>query len=428
MATNTKPATSSTQQPPYIKRVHLRNVPPLRDVKADFKPGLNIIIGKNGSGKTNFMKLVSELAEPETTKYKGLGCKISLIVYGLETEISFTERKPEKGNHHGPIPPRKSNANQALTVSASSKNQVVKDESLFLALANLLAKTDVGSQHWALGYNILTIWHGLPNHELTIIDSGTDLSFDDSGGMAITNGPDNAWQIGGVLERALIDSMVPYDVGSPANQFTRIDPTTIHRFITSRVNACLDRLNTYLPVYSPIQSVRVGEQFQVYSNSARDELIVKGLTLEYLIGGDWLPFSALSDGTKRIFYLIGELVTGSLFFGAGDNGFEELDEEKIIFLEEPELGIHPDQLQLLLQLIREVSQKHQVIMTTHSPQTLDMLSGQELDRITICEYIPGKGTQMRKLSAAKKAKAKAYLKDKGFLSEFWRFSNLEDPD
>ena len=108
--------------------------------------------------------------------------------------------------------------------------------------------------------------------------------------------------------------------------------------------------------------------------------------------------------------------------------FQLRDFNKIILLEEPELGIHPQQLQLLLQLIREVSRKHQVILTTHSPQTLDMLSGQELDRITICEYVPGEGTQMRKLSAAKKAKAKAYLRDQGFLSEFWRFSNLEDPD
>ena len=149
--------------------------------------------------------------------------------------------------------------------------------------------------------------------------------------------------------------------------------------------------------------------------------------LEYLIGGDWLPFSALSDGTKRIFYLVGELVTSRMIWSGRENA-TDVDNDKIIFLEEPELGIHPDQLQLLLQLIREVSKEHQVIMTTHSPQTLDMLSAQELDRITICEFIPGKGTQMRKLSTAKKNKAKAYLRDSGFLSEFWRFSNLEDPD
>jgi len=102
--------------------------------------------------------------------------------------------------------------------------------------------------------------------------------------------------------------------------------------------------------------------------------------------------------------------------------------ESLVLLEEPELGIHPQQLHQLLQLISEVSREHQVIITTHSPQVLDILNEKELDRISICEYVPGKGTQMRKLSPAKRAKAKAYLRDKGFLSEFWRFSNLEDPD
>ena len=98
---------------------------------------------------------------------------------------------------------------------------------------------------------------------------------------------------------------------------------------------------------------------------------------------------------------------------------------RIIFLEEPELGIHPDQLQKLLSLIREVSREHQVIMTTHSPQVLNMLTTKELDRITICELDPKKGTQFRKLSPAKRAKAKAYMQNDSYLSDFWLYSNLE---
>ena len=101
---------------------------------------------------------------------------------------------------------------------------------------------------------------------------------------------------------------------------------------------------------------------------------------------------------------------------------------KIILVEEPELGIHPHQFHQLLGLIREVSREHQVIMTTHATQTLDMLSKNELDRITICELDPKKGTQFRKLSAKRKAKAKAYMQHDSYLSDFWRFSNLEAPE
>ena len=115
-------------------------------------------------------------------------------------------------------------------------------------------------------------------------------------------------------------------------------------------------------------------------------------------------------------------------FSNGNNkpvSFTLANPARIIFLEEPELGIHPDQLQKLLNLIRQVSREHQVILTTHAPQVLDMLAKDELDRITVCELNPEKGTQFRKLSAAKKAKAKAYMKGEGYLSDFWRFSDLE---
>lgn len=423
MAKTSKPEAAPTPQPPYIKRAHLRNVPPLRDVKVDFKPGLNIIIGKNGSGKTNFMKLLSELVDLHEGKFRGIGSKVDFTIDKEEIEIAFKESKLSKKAGRMQMPAR----NLPLSITAFGNAETAEAENPFIAIVALLASGRFG--RWGVGYDVLPIWHGLPNHQLLVIDRGTDFLFDASGGMSIMDGPEMQWQQLGVLERVLINSMVPYDVGSPANHFASTDSGVVHKFITTRINIHLTELNAYLPTYSPIECVRLGEQFQVYANSARDELMVKGLMLEYLVGGDWLPFSALSDGTKRIFYLVGELVTKSRIFEDELNeGPTDFDNDKIIFLEEPELGIHPDQLQLLLQLIREVSNEHQVIMTTHSPQTLDMLRVQELDRITICEFIPGKGTQMRKLSPAKKAKAKAYLRDSGFLSEFWRFSNLEDPD
>ena len=424
MAKTSKPVASPAPQPPYIKRAHLRNVPPLRDVKVDFKPGLNIIIGKNGSGKTNLMRLVSELAELFEKKVGGAGCELILSGGGHELAVLFKESKDLNPNHRLNLP-RISTNRKSIQVIASSGTHKAEGERLVEVFSSLDASVSFNPLA-GLFYDILSIWHGLPNHRMAIVDESVDLSYNDSGGMAVISRQENLWMIGGLMERALIDAIVPYDVGSPANKFASIDPLLIHGFIAARIKTCLSRLNLYLPLYSPIQAVRLSEQFQIYPNSAKDEIIVKGLVLDYLIGGDWLPFSALSDGTKRILYVIGELITAA-FAEEGDS-IEYFSNNKIIFLEEPELGIHPDQLQLLLQLIREVSNKHQVIMTTHSPQTLDMLSAQELDRITICEFIPGKGTQMRKLSAAKKNKAKAYLRDKGFLSEFWRFSDLEKPD
>ncbi|RZK13568.1 MAG: ATP-binding protein, partial [Hymenobacter sp.] len=93
--------------------------------------------------------------------------------------------------------------------------------------------------------------------------------------------------------------------------------------------------------------------------------------------------------------------------------------------EEPELGIHPHQLHLLLNFLREQSEKHQLIITTHSPQVLDMLREDELDRITICELHKTKGTQFRKLKKTQQDDARRYMREVGFLSDYWRLGDLE---
>ncbi len=41
----------------FLKQVRLKNYKSIIDAEIDFKPGLNIIIGNNGSGKTNFLTL-----------------------------------------------------------------------------------------------------------------------------------------------------------------------------------------------------------------------------------------------------------------------------------------------------------------------------------------------------------------------------------
>ena len=127
-----------------------------------------------------------------------------------------------------------------------------------------------------------------------------------------------------------------------------------------------------------------------------------------MIGNDWLPWSYLSDGTKRLFYIITECISI-------ENG--------IILVEEPELGIHPHQLFKLMDFLKEQSRTKQVIITTHSPMVLDILNENELDRITIAEY--DKETKFLKLNEEQISKAKEYINEVGELSYYWLHSDLE---
>jgi predicted ATPase len=61
----------------------------------------------------------------------------------------------------------------------------------------------------------------------------------------------------------------------------------------------------------------------------------------------------LSDGTINITALIAAL---------------HFENKQVVFLEEPERNIHPHLASRLVQMMKEVSQKRQVIVTTHSPE------------------------------------------------------------
>ena len=274
-------------------------------------------------------------------------------------------------------------------------------------------------------------------HQLPIVSDNVEMMFVKRGSLKLKDAGSNATilctsrfveSLRQIIETGLDELLPRGEMRTPASEVT---VEAIKKMVEQVVDAQLAQLIPYLSIYSPVQSVRRFESWQVYVNQVQEEILLKGLVLEFMVNNQWLPFTALSDGTKRLFYIISEMVVASFFHVDVTSEGVEVNSghwDNIIFLEEPELGIHPDQLQKLLSLIREVSQKHQVIMTTHSPQVLDMLRKNELDRITICELDPLKGTQFRKLSAATKAKARADMRDDSYLSDFWRFSTLERRD
>ena len=50
----------------YIVSANIKNYKSIKDVSADFSVGLNIIIGQNGSGKTNFVGAMRDIANNDS--------------------------------------------------------------------------------------------------------------------------------------------------------------------------------------------------------------------------------------------------------------------------------------------------------------------------------------------------------------------------
>lgn len=99
------------------------------------------------------------------------------------------------------------------------------------------------------------------------------------------------------------------------------------------------------------------------------------------VAGFWtVQFKHLRDGTaKREKWFEGvQESDGTLRVAGMMTALLQQPRPSVIALEEPELTVHPGALRLLHEYIHEAATTGQVILTTHSPELLDMLSANEV--------------------------------------------------
>jgi predicted ATPase len=91
----------------------------------------------------------------------------------------------------------------------------------------------------------------------------------------------------------------------------------------------------------------------------------------------------------------------------------------LMCIEEPELGLHPDALQLVAELLLEASESMQLIVTTHSEALVDALTDHP-ESVLVCERDFDNGTQMKQLT---KKRLQAWLEHYS-LGELWRIGEI----
>lgn len=135
-----------------------------------------------------------------------------------------------------------------------------------------------------------------------------------------------------------------------------------------------ERIRTYLKRFCDrFDDVKV----RVGAGLAQAFLLENGLV-------DPLSAMRMSDGTLKFLCLLAVLFNPQ--------------SPPLICLEEPELGMHPDALKLIAEVLVEASQSVQLIVTTHSDALIDALSDQP-DAVLVCERDFDNSTQFRRLSA-----------------------------
>jgi predicted ATPase len=116
-------------------------------------------------------------------------------------------------------------------------------------------------------------------------------------------------------------------------------------------------------------------------------------------GGYSTPAYRLSDGTLRWLALVTILLNPS--------------PAPVTCIDEPELGLHPDIIPTLADLLRDASTRTQLILTTHSRDLVECFSD-DPGSVCVCEKIDG-STVIRRLD---QERVKVWLKDYS-LGQLW---------
>ena len=135
---------------------------------------------------------------------------------------------------------------------------------------------------------------------------------------------------------------------------------------------------------------------------------IEGGTVQIFLHEDGLhqpiPATRLSDGTLRYLSLLSILCHPS--------------PPPLVCIEEPELGLHPDILPTVAELLMDASQRMQLVVTTQSDILVDALT-ETPDAILVCEK-HDESTTMKRL---KKEDLSEWLK-KYALGELWRMGEI----
>jgi len=116
-----------------------------------------------------------------------------------------------------------------------------------------------------------------------------------------------------------------------------------------------------------------------------------------------IPATRLSAGTMRFLAMAASLLMPT--------------PPPLICIEEPELGLHPDALSLVAELLVSASARTQLIVTTHSDALVSALT-EHVESVLVCEYRGG--TELMRLDAER---LKHWL-DRYRLGDVWRMGEL----
>ena len=378
-----------------LRHLELSGYKSIKNVKLDFYAGINVLIGQNGSGKSNLLNFIKLLEEDVLSLESDYKIKVEWFdddEYKKELEqinslpnasifdslnLDITKLKSKK-TIQGKISKNKSTIFENSVIGVDKyKASLVKEIEINKDLELVEPR-----------FKLIDFYN---KEQLPFFSSPEDAELSFDGGLKVYN-------------LNIPFGVVLFTTFFMTGRETKVTKEYVHTNFSLHAAALLE----YVQVYSPIQDVRLKDIFTISQSEKEVSKSIENVQLEFLVNDSWYKWEQLSDGTRRILTII-----DGVYF-----------EQDIVLLEEPELGIHPHQLSLLIEFLTEMSEEKQIIISTHSPDVLDSVNMDSLNRINIVS-INEKGTSVHKLTDEQKEKAKIYFEETGTIGDYWKHSDLE---
>jgi predicted ATPase len=375
----------------FLRSIGLKRFLSFKDASVDLRP-LNVLIGPNASGKSNLIEAIAWLqAAPRDLVglvQRGGGIRAWLWLGGAApSPIASIECALQEGLLY------------RLEVSEEARGFVILGERLQETVSSTPGRKpriyfDRRSGRVAFGRSL----PGRPNGDISTAQSVL-AAFKSPADRTPTT------RLGAEFERIRIYH--EFSTGPYAPARTGVASSALKDFLQDRG----DNLAAVLHEMHRIGSDhRIREYLSRLCDQFKDVRTgLDGGILQTYVEEEGLPEPTpavrLSDGTLKFLCLMSILLHPR--------------PPALICIEEPELGLHPDALQLVGEALIEASANTQLIVTTHSAELVDALSAVP-EAVVVCERDFDGGTQLRRLEPKR---LKAWLQ-RYRLGELWRKGEL----
>ena len=383
----------------FIKSLHLKNILSFKDTKLDLQP-LNVLIGANGSGKSNLNDVIA-------------------LLRAVPNDIAgFLRSNGPTGDWIWNGPGREETPFQIAEIEArfgplSYRLRISMEDDRVHSLAENLNHVDAELNKVALDRPVFQAsngnarrWPLLPGGAVPD-RSDKSVQVEVSRGKSVLSEIRNPTEYPALTETARTLSAIrvypSWRVGrdSPARrpQRTDGDPSFLEEDFSNLalvVNDLRERqglgpaMDEYLErFYETYKSLHT----PIYGNTVSLTVREAGLSRP-------LPASRLSDGAIRFIALLSILC--------------HPEPPPLICIEEPEIAMHPDSQDIVVELLKKASERTQLIVTTHSPWLIDRLSAVP-EQVVVCDRRSGEGTQFKRFT---RKELEDWLEDQP-LGEVW---------